>query len=158
MKNLLLLLLTLLTLTVFAQSKSEALPLPDSLAVKLKEYRKTDVARAEALNAVIMSWFLPKTADWFPKTHTKRASALRLRQIQPQRRGNRRYQRHFRWLGEDRPKAFAQVPEPDGRGCEFVRVFVKILSSLPCIVCFYCQFYDKIDIKKNQFSKKIDFC
>jgi ATP-dependent DNA helicase RecG len=55
MKNLLLLLLTLLTLTVFAQSKSEALPLPDSLAVKLKEYRKTDVARAEALNAVIMS-------------------------------------------------------------------------------------------------------
>ena len=54
MKNLLLFLLTLLSLTAFAQGGSKALPLPDSLVTRLKEFRKTDVGRAEALDAVIM--------------------------------------------------------------------------------------------------------
>lgn len=54
MKNLFLFLLTLLSLTAFAQSGSDALPLPDSLVGRLKEHRKTDVARAEALDAAIM--------------------------------------------------------------------------------------------------------
>lgn len=49
MKNLLLLLLTLLSLTAFAQGGSEALPLPDSLAVKLESCKDDDLAKAEAL-------------------------------------------------------------------------------------------------------------
>lgn len=54
MKNLLLFLLTLFSTIAFAQSGSEVLPLPDSLVGKLKEHRKTDVERAEALDAVIL--------------------------------------------------------------------------------------------------------
>ena len=54
MKNLLLFLLTLLSLASFAQSESDALPLPDSLVGRLRENRKTDVKRAEALDAVIL--------------------------------------------------------------------------------------------------------
>lgn len=53
MKNLLLFLLTLLSLTAFAQSGSEVLPLPDSLAVKLESCKNDDLARAEALVEVI---------------------------------------------------------------------------------------------------------
>ena len=33
-------------------------------------------------------------------------------------------------------KAFAQIPEPDGRGCEFVGVFVKKLS-IPSDFCMF---------------------
>ena len=54
MKNLLLFLLALFSTIAFAQSGSEVLLLPDSLVGKLKEHRKTDVARAEALDAVIL--------------------------------------------------------------------------------------------------------
>lgn len=53
MKNLLLFLLTLLSLTSLAQSGSEALPLPDSLAVKLESCKNNDLAKAEALVQVI---------------------------------------------------------------------------------------------------------
>ena len=53
MKNLFLFLLTLFSTIAFAQSGSEVLPLPDSLAGRLKEHRKTDFARAEALYAAI---------------------------------------------------------------------------------------------------------
>lgn len=53
MKNLLLFLLTLLSLTAFAQSGSEVLPLPDSLAVKLEGCKNDDLAKAEALVQVI---------------------------------------------------------------------------------------------------------
>jgi hypothetical protein len=53
MKHLFPLLLTLLSLTTFAQGESELLPLPDSLAGRLKEHRKTDFARAEALDACL---------------------------------------------------------------------------------------------------------
>lgn len=42
-------LLTLFSLTAFAQSGSEALPLPDSLAVKLESCKDDDLAKAEAL-------------------------------------------------------------------------------------------------------------
>jgi len=52
MKRLSLLLLILLSLGVIAQNESP-IPLPDSLAGRLKEHRKTDVARAEALDAAI---------------------------------------------------------------------------------------------------------
>lgn len=52
MKRLSLLLLILLSLGVIAQNESP-FPLPDSLAGRLKEHRKTDFARAEALDAAI---------------------------------------------------------------------------------------------------------
>lgn len=52
MKRLSLLLLILLSLGVIAQNESP-FPLPDSLAGRLKEHRKTDMARAEALDAAI---------------------------------------------------------------------------------------------------------
>ena len=52
MKRLSLLLLILLSLGVIAQNESPFL-LPDSLAGRLKEHRKTDFARAEALDAAI---------------------------------------------------------------------------------------------------------
>ena len=57
MKNLLLFLLTLFSLTAFAQSGSEIMSLPDSLIERLKENREADMARAEALDAVIMYFF-----------------------------------------------------------------------------------------------------
>lgn len=57
MKNILLSLLILFSLTAFAQSEDEVLPLPDSLMGRLKENRKADLARAEALNAAIMFFF-----------------------------------------------------------------------------------------------------
>lgn len=50
----LLLLAVLFTFGVYAQGETEVLPLPDSLARTLKEHRKTDMARAEALDAAIM--------------------------------------------------------------------------------------------------------
>lgn len=57
MRKLLVLFLLILSLSAFAQSESDGLPLPDSLVGKLKEFRKTDVARAEALNSAIMFYF-----------------------------------------------------------------------------------------------------
>ena len=57
MKNLLFSLIFLFSLSTFAQNKSEVLPLPDSLVGKLKEHRKNDLARAEALDAAIMFYY-----------------------------------------------------------------------------------------------------
>ena len=57
MRKLLVLFLLILSLSAFAQSESDGLPLPDSLVGKLKEFRKTDVARAEALNSAIMFYY-----------------------------------------------------------------------------------------------------
>lgn len=57
MKKILSLLLLLITLNAFAQGKSEMMPLPDSLVGRLKEHRKTDLARAEALDAAITYYY-----------------------------------------------------------------------------------------------------
>lgn len=54
MKNLIIFLLTFLSLSAFAQNENDVLPLPDSLVGRLKEHRKTNVARAEALDEAIM--------------------------------------------------------------------------------------------------------
>lgn len=59
MKRLSLLLLILLSLGVIAQNESP-IPLPDSLAGRLKEHRKTDFARAEALDAAIGYYYHAK--------------------------------------------------------------------------------------------------
>ncbi len=53
-KCFLFLFLVLSALSVFPQNREDVLPLPDSLVGRLKEHRKTDVVRAEALDAVIM--------------------------------------------------------------------------------------------------------
>lgn len=53
-KRLLFLFLVLSALSVFPQNSEDVLPLPDSLVGRLKEHRKTDLARAEALKAAIM--------------------------------------------------------------------------------------------------------
>jgi tetratricopeptide (TPR) repeat protein len=53
-KLIFLLLIHLSALAASAQSPKEALPLPDSLVGRLKEHRKTDAARAEALDAAIL--------------------------------------------------------------------------------------------------------
>ena len=54
MKKFLVLLFMLFTLSGFPKSGEEVLPLPDSLVGRLRENRKVDERRAEALNAVIM--------------------------------------------------------------------------------------------------------
>ena len=56
-KYFLLLILVLFTLRTFAQEESSPLSLPDSLVGRLKEFRKTDLNRAEALDAAIMFYF-----------------------------------------------------------------------------------------------------
>lgn len=53
-KRFLFLLLVLSALGVFPQNSEDVLPLPDTLVGRLKEFRKTDVGRAEALDAVIL--------------------------------------------------------------------------------------------------------
>lgn len=54
MRKFFLLMLAFLFLSAKAQSKDEALPLPDSLAERLQQNRKADEARAEALDKAIM--------------------------------------------------------------------------------------------------------
>lgn len=44
-------------MTVFAQSGSEALPLPDSLVGKMKEYNRLDAKRAEVLGQAVMFYY-----------------------------------------------------------------------------------------------------
>lgn len=56
-KRFLFLLLVLSALSVFPQNSEDVLPLPDSLVGRLKEHRKADLARAEALNAAIMFYY-----------------------------------------------------------------------------------------------------
>lgn len=56
-KRFLFLFLVLFTLSVFSQNSEDVLPLPDSLVGRLKEFRKTDLARAEALNATITFYY-----------------------------------------------------------------------------------------------------
>lgn len=53
MRNLLLFFILLFSIDVLAQKSDEPLPLPDSLAGRLKEFRKADLARAAALDAAI---------------------------------------------------------------------------------------------------------
>lgn len=54
MKKLLVFLVLLISLDAMAQRGNEVLPLPDSLAGRLREFRRADFARAEALDAAIM--------------------------------------------------------------------------------------------------------
>lgn len=54
MRKILFLFLLLFSINAFAQSAENPLPLPDSLAGRLREFRKPDLARAEALDAAIM--------------------------------------------------------------------------------------------------------
>ncbi len=54
MKKLLVFLVLLISLDTMAQRGNEVLPLPDSLAGRLREFRRADFARAEALDAAIM--------------------------------------------------------------------------------------------------------
>lgn len=54
MRKILFLFLLLFSINAFAQSAEEPLPLPDSLAGRLREFRKPDLARAEALDAAIV--------------------------------------------------------------------------------------------------------
>ena len=56
-KYFLLLFLVLFALSAFAQEDSSPLSLPDSLVGRLKEFRKTDLNRTEALDAAIMFYF-----------------------------------------------------------------------------------------------------
>lgn len=56
-KRFLFLFLVLFTLSVFSQNSEDVLPLPDSLVGRLKEFRKTDLAQAEALNATITFYY-----------------------------------------------------------------------------------------------------
>ncbi|KWW26302.1 MAG: LuxR family transcriptional regulator [bacterium F082] len=56
-KYFLLLFLVLFALSAFAQEDSSPLSLPDSLVGRLKEFRKTDLNRAEALEAAIRFYF-----------------------------------------------------------------------------------------------------
>ncbi len=57
MKRFIIFLLLVFPLFSFAQNENEALPLPDSLVGRLKENRKANVARAEALDAAIMFYY-----------------------------------------------------------------------------------------------------
>lgn len=57
MKHFIIFLLLVFPLFSFAQNENEALPLPDSLVGRLKENRKANVARAEALDAAIMFYY-----------------------------------------------------------------------------------------------------
>lgn len=57
MKHFIIFLLLVFPLFAFAQNENEALPLPDSLVGRLKENRKANVARAEALDAAIMFYY-----------------------------------------------------------------------------------------------------
>ena len=56
-KRFLFLLLVLSALSVFPQNSEDVLSLPDSLVGRLKEHRKADLARAEALDAAIMFYY-----------------------------------------------------------------------------------------------------
>lgn len=56
-KCFLFLFLVLSALSVFPQNSEDVLPLPDSLVGRLKEHRKADLARAEALDAAIMFYY-----------------------------------------------------------------------------------------------------
>ena len=56
-KRFLFLFLVLSALSVFPQNSEDVLSLPDSLVGRLKEHRKADLARAEALDAVIMYYY-----------------------------------------------------------------------------------------------------
>lgn len=56
-KRFLFLLLVLSALSIFPQNSEDVLPLPDSLVGRLKEHRKADLARAEALDAAIMFYY-----------------------------------------------------------------------------------------------------
>ena len=57
MKRFIIFLLLVFPLFSFAQNENEALPLPDSLVGRLKENRKANVARAEALDATITFYY-----------------------------------------------------------------------------------------------------
>lgn len=57
MKKLLVFLVLLISLDAMAQRGNEVLPLPDSLAGRLREFRKTDLSRAAALEAAIKYYY-----------------------------------------------------------------------------------------------------